>query len=97
MLARPLLVGAMHGLAGSGALTALVVTTLPSTAARLGYLTLFGAGTIVGMVVLSGLLGWPLARLGTNRVFTRTVAIAVGSVSTALGLFWAHPLIDGLF
>src|SRR5262249_26227748 len=29
---RPLLIGAMHGLAGSGALAALVLTTLPSTA-----------------------------------------------------------------
>ena len=33
-LARPLLVGAVHGLAGSGALTALVVATLPSTLAQ---------------------------------------------------------------
>src|SRR3984893_17167103 len=38
---RPLLVGAVHGLAGSGALTALVLATLPSTAARLAYMTLF--------------------------------------------------------
>ncbi len=43
-LARPLLVGAVHGLAGSGAMTALVVTALPSTATRLGYLMLFGVG-----------------------------------------------------
>ena len=42
-LARPLLVGAVHGLAGSGALTALVVATLPSTTTRLGYLALFGS------------------------------------------------------
>jgi nitrile hydratase accessory protein len=66
-LARPLLIGAVHGLAGSGALTALVVTTLPSSAAQLGYLTLFGAGSILGMAALSGLLGWPIARLGTHH------------------------------
>ena len=41
-LARPLLVGAVHGLAGSGALTALVVATLPSMGTRLSYLALFG-------------------------------------------------------
>jgi nitrile hydratase accessory protein len=96
-VARPLLVGAVHGLAGSGALTALVVTTLPSTVTRLAYLTLFGIGTIAGMVVLSGLLGWPMARLGNHRVFTRAISLVVGSVSTALGLFWFYPLIEGLF
>src|SRR5476649_2778710 len=49
---RPLLVGAVHGLAGSGALTALVLTTLPSTAARVTYMALFGLGSTVGMAVL---------------------------------------------
>ena len=81
----------MHGLAGSGALTALVVTTLPSTVTRLGYLALFGVGTTVGMAALSGLLGWPLARLGTNGGVARALAIAVGSVSTVLGLLWSVP------
>jgi hypothetical protein len=87
----------MHGLAGSGALTALVITALPSTSTRLGYLTLFGAGSIVGMAALSGLLGWPIARWGTHHVFARSVAIGVGCVSTALGLLWGYPLIARLF
>ena len=96
-VARPLLVGAVHGLAGSGALTALVVTTLPSTATRLAYLTLFGVGSTVAMAALSGLLGWPIARMGAHHVFVRTASLAVGGVSTALGLFWGYPLIEGLF
>jgi len=94
-LARPLLVGAVHGLAGSGALTALVVTTLPSTATRLAYLMLFGVGSTLGMVVLSGLLGWPIARLGTHHVCVRTLSLAVGCVSTALGLHWVYPFMEG--
>ncbi len=95
-LARPLLVGAVHGLAGSGALTALVVTTLPSTATRLAYLMLFGVGTTVGMVALSGLMGWPLARLGSHHVCVRVLSLAVGCVSTALGLFWCYPFVASL-
>ncbi len=94
---RPLLVGAVHGLAGSGALTAVVVATLPSTAARLTYLALFGIGSIVGMAVLSGLFGWPLARLGSRRVVARAILLAVGCISTALGLFWGYPLIGCVF
>ena len=96
-LARPLFVGAVHGLAGSGALAALVVTTLPSTVTRLAYLMLFGVGSTVGMVVLSGLLGWPLARMGAHHVCVRIFSLAAGSVSTALGLFWGYPFIEGLF
>ena len=94
---RPLVVGAVHGLAGSGALTALVATTLPSTATRLGYLVLFGVGTTIGMAMLSGLLGWPLARLGANSAVARALAIAVGSISTVLGLVWSLPLIERWF
>ena len=85
---RPLLVGAMHGLAGSGALTALVVATLPSTAARLAYMALFGAGSTFGMAAMSGLLGWPLARAGSDRRFGRAVSFVVGCVSTAIGLMY---------
>jgi hypothetical protein len=86
-LARgPLFVGAMHGLAGSGALTALVLTTLSTTAARLTYVLLFGIGSTVGMAVMSGLLGWPLARVGHHHAVARAVALLVGCFSTLLGV-----------
>ncbi len=94
---RPLLVGAVHGLAGSGALTAFVVSTLPSTLTRLSYLALFGLGSTAGMAVLSGLLGWPLARVGGNRATARSLSLAVGCISTCLGLLWSYPLIARLF
>jgi hypothetical protein len=85
---RPLLIGVVHGLAGSGALTALVLTTLPSTAARLAYVALFGLGSTLSMAAMSGLLGWPLARLGTHRALARVLRLVVGAVSTILGLAW---------
>jgi len=95
-VARALVVGAVHGLAGSGALTALVVATLPSTATRLGYLALFGIGSTVGMVALSGLLGWQIARMGSDGSVVRTFSLAVGCVSTVLGLFLGYPLFSRL-
>jgi hypothetical protein len=89
---RPLLVGAVHGLAGSGALTALVLTTLPSTAARLTYMIVFGLGSTLGMAALSGLLGWPLAHARRHRGLARALSLAVGCVSTGLGVVWGYPL-----
>jgi hypothetical protein len=94
---RPLFVGAIHGLAGSGALTALVVTTLPSTTARLTYMALFGLGSTLGMAALSGVLGWPLARVGNHRAVARGVSFTVGCVSTVLGVAWGYPLVARLF
>ena len=91
--ARPLVVGAVHGLAGSGALIAMVVTTLPSTMTRLGYLLLFGVGTTLGMAVLSGVMGWPIARLSAHPVFARALSLCVGGISIALGLLWGYPFI----
>jgi hypothetical protein len=90
---RPLLIGVVHGLAGSGALTALVLATLPSTAARLTYMALFGLGSTAGMAALSGLLGWPLARFGTHHSVARGVTLLVGCLSTALGVFWGWRLL----
>ena len=93
---RPLLVGAIHGLAGSGALTALVLTTLPTTAARLSYMALFGLGSTVGMAALSGLLGWPLARLGAHQAVIRSVTFLVGFLSTGFGIYWGYAALSRL-
>ena len=91
MASRPLLFGIIHGLAGSGALTALVVAELPSTSARVTYIVLFGLGSIVGMASLSGLAGWPIARLGRQRVAAIAISLLTGSLSFGLGLVLLWP------
>jgi hypothetical protein len=90
---RPLVVGAVHGLAGSGALAALVLTTLPSTAARLAYMVLFGLGSTLGMAALSALLGWPLARIGGHAALARRISLAVGCLSIVLGVFYGSRIL----
>jgi hypothetical protein len=93
---RPLLVGLVHGLAGSGALTALVLAGLPSTALRLGYVALFGIGSVLGMALLSGLVGWPLQRLGQRPAVARSLAAVTGLFSAGMGLFWGWQALQGL-
>jgi len=90
---RPLIVGALHGLAGSGALTALVLATLPTNSARVAYLALFGLGSTLGMAALSGLLGWPLARFGTHQAVTRGISLLVGCATVALGVLWGYRVV----
>jgi hypothetical protein len=90
---QSLLIGIVHGLAGSGWLTALVVSNLSSTSARLTYIALFGAGLIASMALLSGVAGWPLARLARHPWAGRVITGAAGAVSVALGVVWAYPMV----
>ena len=58
---KPILIGAVHGLAGSGALTLLVLTQIESAWVGFFYLAVFGLGSILGMMLMSGLIGLPFA------------------------------------
>ena len=95
LASRPFAFGIIHGLAGSGALTALVVAELPSVSSRIAYIVLFGAGSIVGMACLSGLAGWPIARLGRRRATAAAVSMLTGSLSFGLGLTLLWPFLSG--
>ena len=89
---RPLLVGMAHGLAGSGALTAIAAAELPTTLERVGFVALFGLGSVLGMAAISGLAGWPLARVSRTPGAARVVSIVAGSLSVGLGLMLGVPL-----
>ena len=94
---RPLVVGVVHGLAGSGALTALVLAHLPSAPLRFAYMALFSAGSILGMCALSGLAGWPLARIARHPRAARLLLGTAGAASAALGLLAGWPVAGRLF
>ncbi|HCX29628.1 MAG TPA: urease accessory protein UreH [Blastocatellia bacterium] len=88
---KPLLVGALHGLAGSAALTLLVLTQIQSVSLGLLYLTLFGVGSTLGMLLMSGVIGLPFAlsgrRLTSINYGLQTLA---GGLSIAFGLWYAY-------
>ena len=98
--ARPMLVGVVHGLAGSAAISLLVLTTIPEPRWALGYLLLFGLGTIGGMMGVTGAVAAPMA-LTVRRFdrFNRSLQLVSGTLSVALGLALAAQLtlVDGLF
>jgi len=84
---RTLLVGLMHGMAGSAALLVLAVTQASSPMAGLGYVALFGIGSMIGMGVLSVVIAVPLAVSAHFLTFAnRALQGAVGVVTIAIGL-----------
>lgn len=97
---RPVLIGVVHGLAGSAAVALLMLTTIRERFSALGYLVVFGVGTIGGMMMLTSAMAMPLAaaarRFGS---FDRTVARATGLLSIALGIYLCYRVgyVDGFF
>jgi high-affinity nickel-transport protein len=97
---RPLVIGIVHGLAGSAAVALLVMTTIHNPWWAIAYLLLFGVGTIAGMMFITALLAMPFAF--TSRTFfdwNRGMAIASGLLSLGFGLFLSYQIgfVDGLF
>ena len=84
---RTLLVGLMHGTAGSAALLVLTVSQASSPAVGLGYVALFGIGSMVGMGALSTVIAVPLAVSARWLTWAnRGLQGGVGIVTIAIGL-----------
>lgn len=83
---RSLLVGMMHGMAGSAALLVLTASTAPSPQLGFGYVVLFGVGSILGMAALSAIIAVPLALSAKFLTWAnRGIQAATGLATIALG------------
>jgi high-affinity nickel-transport protein len=96
---RPLVVGIVHGLAGSAAVALLVLTTISRTSWAIGYLLIFGLGTVSGMMLITAAIALPFVY--SMRHFARLnrgLAAASGFASVAFGLFLCYQtcFMDGL-
>ena len=91
---RPLLIGVVHGLAGSAAVALLVLATIHDARWGLAYLIVFGVGTIAGMMVLTTALGLPFS-FASRRVdrIQGWLAGASGLASVAFGAFLAYDFV----
>jgi high-affinity nickel-transport protein len=90
---RALLVGAVHGMAGSAAVSLLVLATLRSTWSAVFYLAVFGVGTIVGMTTLTAAMAFPVVLALRLRRARRVLAFGAGLGSIAFGLVYAIRLL----
>lgn len=93
---RPLLIGVVHGLAGSGALTALVASSFGSAASGLLFMALYGAGAAIGMALLAGVVGVPLARFMSTRWGSTILLGSTGAFSLVLGFVWGWPIVHAM-
>lgn len=91
---RPVLVGIVHGLAGSAAAAILVLAAIPQPVYALGYLFIFGVGTIAGMMLITGLLAAPAVYAGERVIrLQRGIRLAAGALSVVFGLVLAREIV----
>jgi len=97
---RPLVIGLVHGLAGSAAVALLVLSTIRSPLWAIAYLLVFGIGTIIGMMLMTSAMAIPVAYTGKRFEFVgKYLSPVSGLVSTGFGLFLIYQIgfVDGLF
>lgn len=87
--ARPLAIGVVHGLAGTGAFAALVTATFPTPGARVGYLGVLALGSLCGMALVSVAGARGLGWVGRREV----VRGAAGAISITLGAYIVWNLV----
>lgn len=93
-------IGLVHGVAGSAALTLLVLASIESPIAGLAYILLFGLGSVLSMGIMTVIIGLPFV-ISAGRLpnLNRTIQFAVGSLSILFGGFLMYQIgfVDGLF
>lgn len=95
---KSLIVGMIHGMAGSGALMLAVLSTINSVPLGIAYIAIFGAGSIAGMAAMSTLIGLPLAKT-KNRV----IGLSLKYISSAtalvigIGIIYDLAIVQGVF
>jgi ABC-type nickel/cobalt efflux system permease component RcnA len=97
---RPLVVGVVHGLAGSAAVALLVLTTIRVPSWAILYLLVFGIGTVAGMMLITAAIAVPFAYSNSRFVrLNRALGLVSGLVSLVFGLFIVYQMgfINGLF
>ncbi len=87
------LIGCIHGLAGSGALLVVIAGTLSSIQDVLSFILIFGVGSVIGMTLVSSLIGIPFALSNKAVSLEKTLRYVVGSVSFLIGISIIYEIV----
>ncbi len=95
---RPILIGTMHGLAGSAAVALLVLPIIRDPVWAMAYLFIFGLGVIAGMMLITAAIAVPVSYSTRFQFLHRHLGTAAGVLSLGFGLFLVYQIgfVDGL-
>jgi ABC-type nickel/cobalt efflux system permease component RcnA len=94
-----MLIGLVHGLAGSGAMVLLTMSTVKNVGEAAIYILIFGAGTVIGMLFFTTIIGIPFVLSKKRKTIGRPLGITTGTISTVFGVYYMYNLgvNEGLF
>lgn len=84
---RTLMVGIMHGMAGSAAIILTTAATLNSTPLGLFYIATFGAGSILGMAAISLMMSLVLIPVRALTRLNNGLHYFIGTATMSVGLY----------
>ncbi|GHI00031.1 urease accessory protein UreH domain-containing protein [Neobacillus kokaensis] len=93
------LIGLVHGLAGSGAMVLLTMSTVKSIGEAAIYIIVFGTGTVIGMLFFTTIIGIPFVLSKKRRSISGSLGIITGVISTIFGVYYMYNIgvNEGLF
>src|SRR4051812_4687227 len=96
---KSMFIGLVHGLAGSGAMVLLTISTVKSVGEAAIYILIFGGGTVIGMLFFTTIIGIPFVLSKKNKTISRPLGILTGVISTVFGVYYMYNLgvNEGLF
>jgi ABC-type nickel/cobalt efflux system permease component RcnA len=96
---KSMFIGLVHGLAGSGAMVVLTMSTVNSAWEGAIYILIFGTGTVIGMLFFTTLIGIPFVFSAKKFSLNKTLTQATGVISTVFGIYYMYNLgvTEGLF
>ncbi|GHI01530.1 urease accessory protein UreH domain-containing protein [Neobacillus kokaensis] len=96
---KSIVIGLIHGLAGSAAMVLLTMSTVHSVWQGALYILIFGFGTITGMLLFTTIIGLPFVLSSKRKKINQSLTLAAGIVSTIFGLYYMYNLgvTEGLF
>jgi high-affinity nickel-transport protein len=96
---RPVVIGIVHGLAGSAAVALLVLPIIRNPVWAMAYLLIFGIGTIAGMMLITAAIAVPVTYSTRFQLLHRHLGTVAGVISLGFGLFLVYQIgfVGGLF
>jgi sulfite exporter TauE/SafE len=96
---KSMLIGFVHGLAGSGAMVLLTMSTVNSVWEAIFFILIFGVGTVIGMLFFTTIIGIPFVYSAKKVNLNKTLTRITGVISTVFGIYYMYNLgiTEGLF
>ncbi|MBP1934347.1 sulfite exporter TauE/SafE family protein [Ammoniphilus resinae] len=96
---KSMIIGLVHGLAGSAAMVLLTMSTVKNIWEGAFYILIFGIGTVIGMLSFTTIIGIPFVLSAKKINIHKMLSQVTGFISTAFGVYYMYNLgvTEGLF